>query len=223
MSSLPTVEMPEHAKWIRAQGGDLSQWVEVWREMAISENGTEQPLLVLENSKTNLEILSVWEQICGLHSCRESLLITMVLCIFSYCKCFPEWYFSWAGGFSWYSLGVFLLLILPCWLAAAPRASFHPAWIICMLTCWVKRVLTVGVCSAASKGVISLIDQLYHSPPKTLQFAYVFSVYILVDGSLYLRMCQLYRNRCRQQRWAGNDKANGELAMWGEIRRVWLV
>lgn len=112
----------------------------------------------------------------------------------------------------------FFLLILSCWLIAAARALFHPVWIICMLTHWVKPVLTAGVCSAAFKEIISFVDQLYHSPPKALQFAYVFSVYIPLDGPLYLRKYKLYCNRCRQ-RWAGSDKGNG-VSTWGETRRV---
>lgn len=100
---------------------------------------TGQPLLVSEKPKANLEILSVWEQKCALLSYRERWLITTVLCISSWCKCFPAWYLSWARGFSWCSL-VFLLLILPCWLLAALCDSLHLLWILCLVSHWVKPV-----------------------------------------------------------------------------------
>lgn len=66
-----------------------------------------------------------------------------------------------------------------------------------------------GVCSPACKGIVGFVYQFYHSPPKSLQFAYVFSVHISADGPLYLRMYKLYCTRCRQ-RWAGNDKGKME-------------
>lgn len=55
----------------------------------------------------------------------------------------------------------------------------------------------------AFKGIISFVDQLYHSLPRALWFAYVFSVHISVDGPVYLRKCKLYST--------GADKGEQEM------------
>lgn len=122
----------------------------------------------------------------------------------------------------------FLNLIL---FATSSSQCFISLWVICMLThkgCFAKPrkagtalhrkpVLKNHVCSAAFKGIISSIDQLYHSPAKALQFAHVFSVYISVDGPLYLRKQKLYCSRCKGEQDIIREM---EFATWEETRRV---
>lgn len=103
-----------------------------------------------------------------------------------------------------------LTLLTPCstlWLIA-PSLNPLPSFTL-------SQACPQAVCSAACKGMLGFVYHLYHSPPKSLQLAYVCSVYRLVDDPLYLKKYKLYCTRCRQ-RWAGNDKGNGEFGIWGE-------
>lgn len=54
----------------------------------------------------------------------------------------------------------------------------NPVWILYLVSPWVKLFLRlVSAGSAACKLIVDFVYQLYHSPTKSLQFAYVFSVY----------------------------------------------
>lgn len=70
----------------RTHRGALSLWMQ--SKVLILETGSGQPSLHSGGIATSLEIPAVWEQLCALRSCRQTLPTTAVLRTSSFCKIF---------------------------------------------------------------------------------------------------------------------------------------